>query len=178
MKKILSAILTGAIAVSAMPLGIANAVDSDLSYDMDLNGFVGGADAQLILDYFAYTQKCGWDHSEELLNIVAEKGDLNGDGKINATDAGCLLTYIKETTLLGDVNRNGIIQPSDAARILSYYVDSQTYNLNLDYGYEDFDEITFNVKLLGDLNEDGEISLDDASIALRIFADDQATREY
>lgn len=178
MKKILSAILTGAIAVSAMPLGIANAVDSDLSYDMDLNGFVDGADVQLILDYFAYTQKCGWDHSEELLNIVAEKGDLNGDGIINATDASCLLTYIKETALLGDVDRNGTISPTDAARILSYYVAAQTYTLKLYYGYEDFDEITFGVKLLGDLDGDGNISLNDANIVLGMYADDQATREY
>lgn len=175
MKKLLSAILTGAIAVSAMPLGIANAVDSDLSYDMDLDGFVSGADSQLILDYYAYTQECGWYHSEELLNLVAEKGDLNGDGKINTTDAGCLLTYLKETSIPGDVDRNGIIQPTDAARILSYYVDSQTYTLNLDYGYEDFDEITFGVKLLGDLDGDGRISLNDASIALGIFADNECS---
>lgn len=178
MKKLLSAILTGAIAVSAMPLGIANAVDSDLSYDMDLNGFVGGADAQLILDYYAYTQECGWYHSEELLNIVAEKGDLNSDGKINSVDAGCLLTYLKETSVLGDIDRSGTLRPTDAARILSYYVDAQTYNLNLDYDYEDFDEITFGVKLLGDLDGDGNISLNDANIVLGMYADDQATREY
>ena len=144
MKKLLSSVLSAALVLSAMPMAITSAADSDLSYDVNLDGKVTGADAQLVLEYYAYTHKCGWSYSVELLDAVAEKGDITGDGFINATDAACIMTYIKETNLIGDVTGNGILQPTDASFILTYYMEAQScYYEKIHSAFYDSDAVVY-----------------------------------
>ena len=68
-------------------------------------------------------------------DVFIQKGDANGDGIIDATDASAVLTtyamnstengewnYITED--FGDFNNDGVLDATDASAILSYYANS------------------------------------------------------
>ena len=65
-------------------------------------------------------------------NITYKLGDVNGDGKIDATDASCILTecssqaiagksnFTKQQKKAADVNGDGMINAVDASIVLSF----------------------------------------------------------
>lgn len=59
------------------------------------------------------------------VHVVGIKGDLDGNGMVNGTDAGVLYSYFGSNNRViksvGDVNNDGVINQTDVDKILSYY---------------------------------------------------------
>lgn len=173
MKKLMSAILAAAISLAALPMSVS-AAGIDPSYDMDLNGKVNAADGMILLDYYAAIQKCGWNHSDEIFNYIAENGDLTGDGNITASDCSVFLTYLKDNNIRGDINNDGVVSPADAAMVLSYYTKAQTGTLEMEANsYEYFIEDEYNALFFGDLDNNDKVNLNDAIAIMDIYVDKQ-----
>lgn len=123
MKKTLSVILTSMLAVSALPL-TASALDMNnirIEYD-DINARV----------------LCDAD-SDGIYETELKKGDTNGDGIINASDASAILQIYAEisvtgttdnideaTMILADYNNDGVINSNDASSVLNVYANNST----------------------------------------------------
>mgnify|MGYP003289895834 CR=1 FL=1 len=93
---------------------------NDVMVSMDKNGKL-----QLSID----------PDKDGVYDVFIQKGDANGDGIIDATDASAVLTtyamnstengewnYITED--FGDFNNDGVLDATDASAILSYYANS------------------------------------------------------
>lgn len=110
-------------------------LDGELSKD-DLTALAsylnGNADFGALRPFADLNADCvvnGYDAAllREWLGITFETGDVNGDGKINTTDARVVLQYaagiIKEDALTvdaADTNGDGKVNTTDARRILQY----------------------------------------------------------
>lgn len=97
---------------------------NDVMVSMDKNGKL-----QLSID----------PDKDGVYDVFIQKGDANGDGIIDATDASAVLTtyamnstengewnYITED--FGDFNNDGVLDATDASAILSYYANSSVEN--------------------------------------------------
>ena len=72
-------------------------------------------------------------NGDDVYDDIVEKGDVNCDGSIDASDASLILAkyasdssksgYIGVGNNLGDYNGDGVINSSDASAVLAYYAD-------------------------------------------------------
>lgn len=80
-------------------------------------------------------------NGDDVYNDIVEKGDVNCDGFINASDASLVLAkyasdsahsseYIGVGNNLGDYNGDGVINASDASDVLAYYADISSGKIN------------------------------------------------
>ena len=80
-------------------------------------------------------------NGDDVYDDIVEKGDVNCDGFINASDASLVLAkyasdsansseYIGVGNNLGDYNGDGVINASDASDVLAYYADISSGKIN------------------------------------------------
>lgn len=123
MKKTLSVILTSMLTFSALPI-TASAVDASnfiVKYDEEINAHVF----------------CDAD-GDDVYETEIKRGDINGDGLIDASDASRILQVYSELsvshtsdldeaiTILGDYNNDGRIDAEDASSVLKLYTTNST----------------------------------------------------
>lgn len=199
MKKLVSALLFGIMALSAIPmLAAAGSLPDEMTAeqfavcDFDENGFIDTLDVYFILKYFANKEanvsadmEFEYGYTEQVKANVAADGDINGDGNVNAIDAAILLTYMKENTqckvdegfgpaqariMTGDEIKPGDV---DGNGIIDA-VDAS--NILAYYACMSTDSPIYTVQVLtarykGDINGDGIVDAIDASAALKIYAE-------
>jgi hypothetical protein len=126
-------------------------------------------DAQNILDYVA-----GKELPEKTADRIKERGDIDGNGEINALDASWLLAYLKDTRLPGDVDEDRKITATDASFVLSYAADiaSGTSAQNSNAELAEMKCFTY-----GDMDGDGKITSIDASLILIQYANLSGNQE-
>lgn len=127
MKKTLSFILTSMLTFSALPITASAVTSSDfvVRYDDEMNAHV-----------FLSTD------SDDIEETELKKGDVNGDGFIDASDASDILEIYSELSvsrasgideaikILADYNDDGFIDSEDASSVLEVYADNATSKAN------------------------------------------------
>lgn len=127
MKKTLSFILTSMLTFSALPITASAVTSSDfvVRYDDEMNAHV-----------FLNTD------SDDVEETEIKKGDVNGDGFIDASDASEILEIYSELSvsrasdideaikILADYNEDGFIDAEDASSVLEVYADNATSRKN------------------------------------------------
>ncbi len=123
MKKTLSIILTSMLTFSALPI---------TSSAVDISNFMVKYDDEINARVFRDSDNDGVYETE------IEKGDTNGDGVINASDASSILQIYSEisvsgtgnideaTMILADYNGDGLVNSSDASSVLGVYAENST----------------------------------------------------
>ncbi len=110
--------------------------------DFNLDGVRNAADIPAMAA--ALSNLSGWEAahgmSDAYLNFI---GDLNGDGKVDATDYNMLVQAVK--SLPGDTNGDGVVNTVDLTNVLKTLGQSGT-------------------NLIGDVNGDGMVSAADLGI--------------
>jgi hypothetical protein len=99
------------------------------SYDFDAQQVVlAPLEATLYVPYgckAAYESAPYWNTFKEIMELPREKGDANGDGKTDITDAFCLINYLVGKGDVNfndeafDVNGDGVIDIADAVKIIN-----------------------------------------------------------
>ena len=136
-----------------IPQGSASAGESNKTGDVDNDGELTEADAEMILNYDA--------GKIELTDEQEKNADVNGDGTVNAQDAIQILKIVSNNQdyLTGDVNGDGKVTEEDAELVLKY--DAKTGTL------------TDTQKKRADVTGDGKVDAADAVQILKIAADNQ-----
>ena len=157
-------------------------VNGEYNWDFNLDGVTEIFDMVFLLEYYAelatdtkidsFTYITDYDKKEyitceftdEMKALIAEAGDVNGDGMIRADDAGCMLLAMYSAEKQGDVNTDGMVDARDASDVLTVYANNSV-SIQSDYVTEK------NMEYLGDLNGDGKNDASDASAVLRVYSE-------
>lgn len=195
MKKLVSALLSGIMALSAIPmLAAAESLPDEMTAeqfaacDFNEDGYIDNIDCQFILEYYAGWASGQVDNlsdryiTEQVKANIAANGDLDGDGRITAIDAAFLLKYMVENTnckvehftldhfllIMGDEAKLGDMNGDG-------YVDSvDASNILAYYARMSTDNPIDTAEMLvarykGDINGDGSVDAIDASLVLNIY---------
>ena len=196
MRKVISALLSLALVLCMMPAAAfaaeKEAPVTDLSYeqyDFNEDGYIDALDVAFLFRYYLIvsmekvTDVINLGMTDDIKERIAQNGDINRDGRINAVDGAlflqrvisftnckiedftpqCYTAIVSESIEKGDVNGDGYIDAVDASNILSYYAVVSTGA-----------DITTSEQVVcrhkGDINGDGYVDSVDASKALAIYA--------
>ena len=200
MRKVISALLSLALALSVVPMTVSAAgkeapvtEKSYEQYDFNEDGYIDALDVAFLFRYYLITTM---EKVTDIINLgitdqIRERealyGDFNRDGRINTIDGNLFLKYVisytnckiedfepqcysaivSESVEKGDINGDGFIDAVDASNILSYYAVISTSS-----------DITTSQQLVcrykGDINGDGMVDSVDASTALKLYAQNSA----
>lgn len=118
---------------SNISTGNVNSQEKNAVIETDNNVLISIENQEIIY----YIDKNG----DDVYDDIVEKGDVNCDGFINASDASLVLAkyasdsansseYIGVGNNLGDYNGDGVINASDASDVLAYYADISSGKIN------------------------------------------------
>lgn len=118
---------------SDISTGSVNSQEKNAVIETDNNVLISIENQEIIY----YIDKNG----DDVYDDIVEKGDVNCDGFINASDASLVLAkyasdsansseYIGVGNNLGDYNGDGVINASDASDVLAYYADISSGKIN------------------------------------------------
>ncbi|MGN0494685.1 MAG: dockerin type I domain-containing protein [Lachnospiraceae bacterium] len=118
---------------SNISTGNVNSQEKNAVIETDKNVLISIENQEIIY----YIDKNG----DDVYDDIVEKGDVNCDGFINASDASLVLAkyasdsansseYIGVGNNLGDYNGDGVINASDASDVLAYYADISSGKIN------------------------------------------------
>ncbi|MDE5771138.1 MAG: hypothetical protein K2I06_05845 [Ruminococcus sp.] len=164
-KKLLSLLLAGTLAISAVPMG-ANA--EYVMGDVNQDGVFNNLDIDIITDYYFHKK----DYTEEEAVFFRQYADADNDGGVTHNDIRLItqmyIDYDAEAQM-GDVNHDGYVDCVDATTILIYYADLSTYR------YDEYtEEEHANLKMYGNVYEDEFIDALDVSMIMMIYAENAA----
>ncbi|MCM1313924.1 MAG: dockerin type I domain-containing protein [Prevotella sp.] len=128
-KKLTALMASALLAISAVPMVSGAEV---LKGDVNQNGIIDSADADLLLDFIFYYYNGDEDsYTEEEIQHYLTYGDIDGDGDVYFDDLilmGEINSDITLNTEMGDVNHDGYVNAIDATAVLCYYGDLSTDN--------------------------------------------------
>lgn len=118
---------------SNISIGSVNSQEKNAVIETDNNVLISIENQEIMY----YIDKNG----DDVYDDIVEKGDVNCDGFINASDASLVLAkyasdsansseYIGVGNNLGDYNGDGVINASDASDVLAYYADISSGKIN------------------------------------------------
>lgn len=118
---------------SNISTGKVNSQEGNAVIETDNNVLISVKNQEIVY----YIDKNG----DDVYDDIVEKGDVNCDGSIDASDASLILAkyasdsskspeYIGVGNNLGDYNGDGVINSSDASSVLAYYVDISSGKIN------------------------------------------------
>ncbi|MDO4156516.1 MAG: dockerin type I domain-containing protein [Oscillospiraceae bacterium] len=169
MKKAISVLAAGVMALSSLPVLSVSAEEIYALGDVDMDGIVTGHDTAMVSRYVL-------DDTYTLTEEQLQLADVNGDGEVNQADADILYNDM-QVYALGDVDMVTVIYHNgntgehieaehsrltvnDAIAIMAYYVRKCASLEN------NWTQVQYN---LGDLNLDGTVDLTDACCALNAY---------
>ena len=181
-KKILSLCLVICI-ILCSTCQILVAVTTYQKGDANKDGMITSEDASIIYDIYLYEIEV----DEEMLEIC----DIDGDGKITATDGFLVMDMIKHNnTIKGDINQDGQITKDDGLLLAELFLndninneDKELVDMNSDgiINIKDAQEIYYMVDpdfILGDINKDNIINIADLTyLYVKIENNDFTTEE-
>lgn len=181
-KKILSLCLVICI-ILCSTCQILVAVTTYQKGDANKDGMITSEDASIIYDIYLYEIEV----DEEMLEIC----DIDGDGKITATDGFLVMDMIKHNnTIKGDINQDGQITKDDGLLLAELFLndninneDKELVDMNSDgiINIKDAQEIYYMVDqnfILGDINKDRIININDVNnITKKINSEEGPTVE-
>lgn len=200
MRKVISALLSVALALCAVPAAVFAAENEAFvpsatyeRYDFNEDGYIDALDVAFLFRYYLITTNDKVSDTirlgvtEDISKKIAEFGDFNKDGRVNSVDGTLFLKYVisftnckiedfepqyysaivSESVEKGDVNGDGVIDAVDASNILSFYAINST-------GADIVKSSQLVCRYKGDMNGDGIVDSVDASQALKIYAKNSA----
>ncbi|MBR5681814.1 MAG: hypothetical protein IKW96_00860 [Ruminococcus sp.] len=199
MRKVISALLTLALALCAVPMAAFAADEAPVSeakydnHDFNEDGYIDALDVAFLCRYYLInsaekaSDAMNLGITDTIMTRIAEFGDFNKDGRVNLTDGSLFLKYVISFTNCKIEN----FEPQYYSAIVSESVEKGDINGD---GYVDAidasnilsyyavqstgSDIVTSGQLVcrykGDINGDGIVDSVDASKALRIYAQNSA----
>ncbi len=96
----------------------------------ELKGLTPATDYEVQVQSFTEEESSPWSESVTFTTNELSKGDINGEGNVDAQDASLILQYVaKKTDTIqnADVNGDGVVDAQDASLILQYVAKKITW---------------------------------------------------
>ena len=157
MKKAISILAAGVMALSSLPVLGVSAEEIYVLGDVDMDGIVTGHDTAMVSRYVL-------DDTYTLTEEQLQLADVNGDGEVNQADADILYNDMQEYVLgnaIGIEEGLSFLTVRNSVQIMEYYAKQC---VNQDDGWTQIQ------KNLADVNLDGVVNVDDVYATLKMYA--------
>ncbi|MDO4156515.1 MAG: dockerin type I domain-containing protein [Oscillospiraceae bacterium] len=157
MKKAISVLAAGVMALSSLPVLGVSAEETYALGDVDMDGIVTGHDTAMVSRYVL-------DDTYTLTEEQLQLADVNGDGEVNQADADTLYNEMQEYVLgnaIGIEEGLSFLTVRNSVQIMEHYAKQC---VNQDDGWTQVQ------KNLADVNLDGVVNVDDVYATLKMYA--------